>query len=199
MIRVGLTGNVASGKSEVARAWAEAGVPVVSADELAREAVSPGSPGLREVVEAFGAEVLAPDGTLDRAGLRRRVFEDEEARRRLEGILHPRIAQLRKQWLRERAREEASVVVSEIPLLYESGLEGEFDVVVVVHAPREDRRRRLMERRGLSREEADRIMAAQGDPDEKRRRADHVLPNDGTLEELRARAAELLEKLRRTA
>lgn len=199
MIRVGLTGNVASGKSEVARAWAEAGVPVVSADELAREAVSPGSAGLREVVEAFGAEVLAPDGTLDRAGLRRRVFEDEGARRRLEGILHPRIAELREQWLRERAREEASVVVSEIPLLYESGLAGEFDVVVVVHAPREDRRRRLMERRGLSREEADRIMAAQGDPDEKRRRADHVLPNDGTLEELRARAAELLEKLRRTA
>jgi dephospho-CoA kinase len=196
MIRIGLTGNVASGKSEVARVWAGMGVPVVSADDLAREAVAPGSPGLRAVVEAFGAGVLASDGTLDRAGVRELVFQDPEARARLEAILHPRIRELRDAWVRERVEEGNPLVVSEVPLLYETGLEGEFDVVVVVHAAAGDRRRRLMENRGIRDEEADRIMAAQGDPDEKRRRADHVILNDGSLEELRARAEALLGKIR---
>jgi dephospho-CoA kinase len=199
MIRIGLTGNVASGKSEVARVWAGMGVPVVSADDLAREAVAPGSPGLREVVEALGTGVLAPDGTLDRAGVRERVFRDPEARARLEAILHPRIRELRDAWVRERVEEGAPLVVSEVPLLYEKGLGGEFDVVVVVHADAGDRRRRLMENRAIGPEEADRIMAAQGDPEEKRRRADHVILNDGSLEELRARAEALLDRIRRSA
>jgi dephospho-CoA kinase len=196
MIRIGLTGNVASGKSEVARIWARAGVPVVSADELSREAVAPGSPALQEVVEAFGTEVLTSEGTLDRGRVRELVFRDPEARASLEAILHPRIRELREAWVRERAREGAPLVVSEVPLLYEAGLDEEFDVVVVVHAEAGDRRRRLMENRGIGGEEADRIMAAQGDPDEKRRRADHVILNDGTLEELQARALALLERIR---
>jgi dephospho-CoA kinase len=197
MIRIGLTGNVASGKSEVARVWAGMGVPVVSADDLAREAVAPGSPGLRAVVEAFGTGVLASNGTLDRAGVREMVFRDPEARARLEAILHPRIRALRDAWVRERAREGAPLVVSEVPLLYEAGLEGEFDVVVVVHADSGDRRRRLIESRGIGAKDAERIMAAQGDPDEKRRRADHVIVNDGSLEELRARAGALVDRIRR--
>lgn len=196
MIRIGLTGNVASGKSEVARSWEGAGVPVINADELSREAVAPGSAGLREVADTFGDRVLTPDGALDRALLREIVFGDPEARVRLEKILHPRIRKLRDEWLRERAREGAPVVASEVPLLYEAGLEGEFDVVVVVHSDPGDRRRRLVEKRGIDADEADRIMAAQGDPDEKRRRADHVILNDGTLDELRARAAAVLDRIR---
>jgi dephospho-CoA kinase len=196
VIRVGLTGNVASGKSEVARVWAEEGVPVMSADELARDAVAPGTPGLDEVVEAFGPEIVREDGTLDRDRLRRRVFADPEARRRLERILHPRIARLRDEWIGRLEEEGVEMAVSEVPLLFEAGLEAAFDVIVVVHAPEDLRRRRLVEDRGLPPAEAERIMAAQGDPDEKRSRAHHVLVNDGTREELRRRAGELLARLR---
>lgn len=196
MIRIGLTGNAASGKTEVAKAWGDAGVPVVSADELAREAVAPGSEGLREVVAAFGPGVLAADGSLDRGRLRRIVFGDPEARARLEEILHPRIRRLRDAWLRERGDEGAAVVAGEIPLLFEAGLEEEFDVIVVVHAPEEERRRRLVEGRGLPPREAEALLASQGDPDEKARRADHVLVNDGSLDELRSKALALLDRIR---
>jgi dephospho-CoA kinase len=195
-LQVGLTGNVASGKSTVARVWASAGVPVVSADGLARDAVAPDSPGLREVVEAFGPQVLRSDGTLDRDHLRERVFQDPEARKRLEAILHPRIQELREAWLRERREERVPLVVSEIPLLFETGLEGEVDLIVFVDAPEDERRRRLVEDRGLPPEEANRIMAAQGDPGEKRRRSHLVLKNDGSLDALQGRARTLLEELR---
>src|SRR5688500_15826037 len=177
MLSVALTGSVAAGKSEVARAWAAAGVPVVSADELARRAVEPGSAGLAEVRRAFGDAVLAADGSLDRERMRARVFADEDARRRLEAILHPRIAALREQWVRARAAEGQALVVAEIPLLFEAGLEGGFDVVVVVDAPEPTRLERLRRTRGQGEEEARRIMAAQLDAAEKRRRADHVLEN----------------------
>jgi dephospho-CoA kinase len=198
-LHVGLTGNVASGKSTVAAAWERAGVPVVSADELARRAVEPGTPGLAEVVEAFGRELLTPEGTLDRAALRERVFADDAARRRLESILHPRIAALRREWARAREKEGERLLVSEVPLLFEVGLFDAFDRVVVVHAPPEERRRRLVEGRGIEPEEAERIMAAQGDPDEKRRRAHHILDNRGAREELEAEALRLLARLRALA
>jgi dephospho-CoA kinase len=199
VLSVALTGNVASGKSAVADVWTRAGVSVVSADVLSRHAVAPGTPGLREVREAFGDGVLAADGTLDRAAVRRRVFEDEDARRRLEAILHPRIRELRAGWLRERAEAGDRLVVAEIPLLYETGLEVEFDVVVLVDAPPRVRLARLTTLRGLSEEEARRVMAAQMDPDAKRRRADVVIDNDGTLAALQARAAEVLRALRARA
>ena len=102
MISVGLTGNVASGKSEVSRIWSEAGVPVISADALARTAVEPGSDGLDAVVDAFGPAVLAQDGSLDRARMRARVFENDDARAKLESIIHPIVSRLRDEWLRER-------------------------------------------------------------------------------------------------
>ena len=196
MVSVALTGSVGSGKSEVARFWANAGVPVVSADELSRQAVGPGSEGLAEVLQAFGGGVLGPDGALDRTHMRARVFQDEAARRRLESILHPRVRELRDVWIRERRAEGNSLVVSEIPLLFEVGLDSEFDVIVVVDAPTEERLRRLVHRRGLDENEARRIMAVQMDPVEKRRRADHVLVNDGSLADLRQRALALLEQLR---
>ncbi|MEJ2203502.1 MAG: dephospho-CoA kinase [Gemmatimonadota bacterium] len=199
MLSVALTGNVAAGKSAVAEAWAEAGVPVISADELARRVVAPGSTGLEAVRDAFGEGAFAPDGTLDRDALRRVVFGDEEARRRLEAILHPRIWALRSEWLDEQRTAGAPLVVSEIPLLFETGREGDFDLTVLVDAPEQERTRRLVELRGLGLEEARRIMAAQMDPAMKRTRADIVLDNDGTLEELTWRAQDVLAALRERA
>lgn len=200
MLKVALTGSVASGKSTVARIWRDEGVPLVSADRLAREVVEPGTPGLDAVVEAFGPGVLREDGSLDRDAVRRRVFQDDAARRRLESILHPRIRSRRDRWMADREREGARLAVAEIPLLFEAELEDDFDVTVVVDAPEEERLRRLVEHRGLDAGEARRIMDAQMAPAAKRRRADHVLVNDGSLGRLERRARALLGRLRaRTA
>jgi dephospho-CoA kinase len=199
VLSVALTGNVGSGKSTVAKRWAAAGVPVVSADELSRQAVLPGSPGLAEVLSEFGDGVLAADGTLDRERLRDLVFADEGRRRALERILHPRIRELRDSWVRRVAAEGATLVVSEIPLLFETGAEKGFDVVVFVDAPAAVRKERLQRDRGLSADEADKIMASQMDPDEKRVKADIVIENDGTLEELGAAADRVLQGLRERA
>ncbi len=195
MVKVALTGNVAAGKSAVADAWRAAGIPVVSADELARQALAPGSAGLDEVRRTFGDGVITPDGTLDRAAMRSLVFEDAEARRKLEAITHPRVWELRGAWMHDQREAGASLVVAEIPLLFETGRQGDFDITVLVDAPEEERRRRLTEIRGLSRAEAGRIMAAQMDPGEKRSLADIVLVNDGTLDSLERRAAETLREL----
>ncbi len=199
MLVVGLTGNAAAGKSTVARVWAEEGVPVISADELAREAVSPGSEGLARVVDAFGREILGADGSLDRARLRDVVFRDGGARARLEEILHPLIWRLRTEWMRQRALEGHRITVAEVPLLFEAGLEADFDVTVLVDAPEDLRRARLVELRGIEPGEAQRIMDAQLDPAIKRARAHHVLENTGSLEELGRSARALLTRLRRQA
>jgi dephospho-CoA kinase len=131
--------------------------------------------------------------------LRDLAFRDPSARRRLEAILHPRITELREEWLNARAREGHPLVVSEIPLLFEAGLEALPDVIVVVHAPEGERRRRLIEDRGLSAEEADRLMASQGDPVRKLERGSYVLQNGGTVEELKREALGLLATLRWSA
>jgi dephospho-CoA kinase len=199
VLSVALTGNVGSGKSTVAERWAAAGVPVVSADELSRQAVLPGSPGLSAVVAEFGDGVLAADGTLDRARLRDLVFADEGRRRTLERILHPRIRELRDAWARREAAGGAALIVSEIPLLFETGAQERFDVVVLVDAPPAVRKERLQRDRGLSPDEAGRIMASQMDPAEKRARADVVIDNEGTLEELGAAADRVLQGLRERA
>jgi dephospho-CoA kinase len=184
VLRVGLTGGIASGKSEVARRLVELGAVLVDADVLAREVVEPGTEGLEEVAEAFGREVLADDGALDRAALGAIVFADPRRRELLNSIIHPRV--------RARAAEIAagapagSVVVQDIPLLVETGQAGNFDVVVVVDAPDEVRIRRLEERNGLNEEHARARMAAQASREERLAAADHVVENAGTLEELRA-------------
>ncbi len=196
MLRVALTGNVAAGKSLVASLWEAAGVPVVSADELARDVVRPGTRGFTEVRAAFGDGVVADDGTLDRTALRGIVFGDREARERLEAILHPLILERRDAWMAERRAEGASLVVAEIPLLFETGLERDFDLTVLVYAPDERRLARLMDSRGLDRDEAGRIMAAQMDQDRKRALADVVIDNSGTREELHERARRVLSDLR---
>ncbi|MEQ9399966.1 MAG: dephospho-CoA kinase [Longimicrobiales bacterium] len=199
MLTVGLTGNVASGKSEVARLWRAQGVPVVDADQLARDAVAPGTAGLDAVREAFGPGILAPDGSLDRAALRRVVFEDDAARARLEAIVHPRVRALRDAWSAARRAEGERLVVAEIPLLFETGVEDDVDVTVFVDAPDQERLRRMTEGRGLPEAEARAIMAAQMDPARKRRLADVVLDNSGSLEALRRRADAVLDDLRTRA
>ncbi len=196
MISVGLTGNVGSGKSTVAALWAAAGVPVVSADELSRQAVLPGSRGLEAVRAAFGDGARAPDGTLDRARMRALVFVDAAARDRLERLLHPLIAELRARWIRDQRASGAPLVVSEVPLLFEKELQAEFDVTVLVDAPESVRLDRLVRLRGIAAAEARRIMAAQMDPARKRAAADYVLDNGGTLAELEAEAARVLTSLR---
>lgn len=196
MLSVGLTGNAGAGKSSVAARWREAGVPVVDADDLAREAVLPGTSALEAIRAEFGQDVIAVDGSLDRARLRSIVFADDEARARLEEIVHPAVAELRNAWIRERRVEGHPLVVSEIPLLFETGREGDFDVVVLVDAPPDLRLRRIVEGRGLAEDEARRVMAAQMDPARKRARADIVIDNDGSLADLSEEADRVLQELR---
>lgn len=190
---LGLTGNVASGKSTVAELWRTWGVPVVSADVLARDVVLPGSAGLASVVRTFGEGILASDGSLNRAALRRVVFDDDAARRRLEAIVHPGVRTLRDHWTDARRSWGVDLVAWEIPLLFETGADAEVDRVVFVDAPEAEREARMVQHRGLSVEEARAIMEAQGPPGEKRTRAHHVIDNAGSLHALRTRARQVLE------
>lgn len=201
-LQVGLTGNAASGKSTVASWWEAAGVPVVRADALARDVVAPGSPGLAAVVEAFGEEILenaAAPRALDRGALRARILADPGARATLEAILHPRIQALREAWVADRAREGHPLVVSEIPLLFEAGLEGVVDRIVLVAAPRSDCLARLTGERGLPLAEAEALLAAQVSADAVAHRAHHVLRNTGSLDALRCSAGILLDTLQEEA
>jgi dephospho-CoA kinase len=195
MLRIGLTGNIASGKSTVADVWRRLGATVVDADELARAAVAPGSRGLRAVVAAFGPGVLAADGSLDRAQLRRIVFADEAARGQLEAIIHPEVAHLREEAERTARKGGVPVIVHDIPLLFEVGLEDSFDVVVLVDAAEAVRVERLTRIRGLPRAEAEAMVRAQLPASRKIGRADIVLRNDGTRAELERKATEAWRKL----
>ncbi|MCI0435779.1 MAG: dephospho-CoA kinase [Gemmatimonadetes bacterium] len=197
--RVGLTGNVASGKSSVARVWQSLGANLIDADVLAREAVAPGTPGLRRVVDLFGPGVLDASGALDRDRLRDRVFRDAALRRSLERMLHPGIERLRQN--AEAALEAAgeSVVVHVIPLLFEAGLESGMDLIVFVDASEATRLERLVRDRGIERGEAERIIAAQMPADRKRRTAGIVLENEGTLDQLGAGAEAAWREIERRA
>ncbi|MBW3630763.1 MAG: dephospho-CoA kinase [Gemmatimonadetes bacterium] len=188
MLKVGLTGNIGSGKSTVARIWASLGAELVDADRLARLVVEPGTPSLRAVVERWGPGVLDAGGALDRSALREIVFADPAERAALEAILHPAIAELRDQEYRRLKRAGAATVIADIPLLFEAGLEDEFDVVVLVDAPEAVRRERIVRDRGLAPEQADRMITAQMPAAEKRQRADLVIENDGSKEDLESRA-----------
>ncbi|KXK59198.1 dephospho-CoA kinase [Micromonospora rosaria] len=184
MLRVGLTGGIGSGKSAVARRLADLGAVVVDSDRIAREVVAPGSEGLAEVVAAFSDRVLAPDGSLDRAALGALVFTDEAARRRLEGITHPRV-RARSADLVASAAPDA-VVVNDVPLLVEVGLAPTYHLVVVVQTDVAVRLDRLARDRGMSRAEAQRRIAAQADDERRRAAADVLLTNDTTLDDLHA-------------
>ena len=185
LLLVALTGNIASGKTEVARIFADLGATVIDADELSREVVRPGTPGLAAIVKRWGTRVLLPDGTLDRAALRSIVFSRPAERAALNAIVHPEVRRRRDQLVEEaRARGDA-LVIAAIPLLFETGLEGNFDQVILVDAPDGVRLERLVHRRGIGAAEARRMMAAQMPVASKRTRADIIIDNDSTLEALR--------------
>jgi dephospho-CoA kinase len=198
VLRVGLTGNMAAGKSVVADCWRRLGATVVDADLLARRAVEPGTPALAAIAEAWGPAVLAA-GELDRAALRRIVFTDPDALARLERIVHPAIASLRDQAFREAALRGEPLAVADVPLLFETGMTDEFDVIVLVDAPEALRLERAVRDRGLDPEEARRMMSAQMPSELKRAGADHVLTNTGTLGDLEDRARSLWRTLRERA
>ena len=187
--RVGLTGGVASGKSTVAALLAEQGAVIIDADQLAREVVAKGTPGLAAVVQEFGEDVLDPDGGLDRPAMGRLVFDDDAARRRLESIVHPLVFE-RIVELEEQSAQEA-VVVHDIPLLAESGRAATFDAVIVVDAPAELQIRRMTQDRGWTRDEAESRIRAQASREDRLAIATHVIENTGTREDLRRRVAEV--------
>ncbi|MFQ5745931.1 MAG: dephospho-CoA kinase [Gemmatimonadota bacterium] len=200
MIRVGVTGTIGAGKSSVGRLFEAWGARRIDADALARQAVRPGSRALDRIRATWGDGVLLPGGELDRAALRRLVFADPEARRRLEAIVHPAIEALRVRALEEARAAGTDLVVAEIPLLYEKGLEGEFDLVIVVDAPVEERRRRVGLSRRLTPDEFDAMDAVQWTGARKRSRADVVIWNDGdeaALERSARAAWERVERLRK--
>jgi dephospho-CoA kinase len=179
---LGVTGSIASGKSTVSQLLAGLGASLVSADQLAREVVRPGSPTLQQLLELFGTDILQADGTLNRPALAQRVFTDAAARAAVNRITHPAIAALAEQTLRAKVMEGAWLVVYEAPLLFEVGAEGRVDAVLVVTADEEVQIRRLMQRDGLSEEAARIRIAAQMPQAEKVARADFVIDNSGTTE-----------------
>lgn len=190
---VALTGGVASGKTSVSDRLASKGVPVVDTDLIARRVVEPGSPGLRKVVDAFGAEVLDASGALDRKALRERVFADPEQRERLEAILHPLIEiEARRQIARH---GEADYVVLVVPLLVESGLFTDADRIVVVDLPEALQIERLVERDGVDRKQADSMLAAQATRTDRLGAATDVIDNSGSPEALLAATDELHDRL----
>ncbi|MFG1752508.1 dephospho-CoA kinase [Streptosporangium sandarakinum] len=193
MLKVGLTGGIGSGKSEVSRRLASLGAVVIDADRIAREVVEPGTEGLARVIEAFGAGILRADGTLDRPKLGSIVFSDPEKLAVLNGIVHPLVG-ARVAELQDRADADA-IVVYDVPLLAENGLAPMYDVVVVVDAADDVRIARLVELRGMARQDAEARIAAQASREDRLKVADIVVPNEGSLEELTARAEEVWAEL----
>lgn len=192
-VRVGLTGGVASGKSTVAGLLAEQGAVVIDADLLAREVVAPGTPGLAAIVEEFGPEVLTADGELDRPAVGAIVFADEEKRRALEAIIHPRVRERGAEI--EAAAPPDAVVVHDIPLLAETGQATLFDAVVVVDVPEDVQVDRMVRLRGMTEADARARIAAQADREDRLAIATYVIDNTGTHEDLRHRVAEVLAEL----
>jgi len=197
MFVCGLTGGIAAGKSVVSRRLAERGAAHVDADQLAREVVAPGTPGLEAIRRRFGDHVLTGAGELDRPALGALVFSDPAARRDLEAITHPAVRELSRRRMAEAVVDDpARVVVYDVPLLVETRGAGEFDVVVVVHAPRDVRVERLVTLRGMTREEAVRRVDAQADDATRLAVADLVVDSSISLEATLARADEVSEVLR---
>lgn len=194
MLLVGLTGGIGAGKSTVARMLAERGAVVIDADDLARRAVDPGTPGLDRLVEAFGREVLAADGGLDRERMAALAFSDPDARRRLEAVVHPEVARLLAEEL-QRHLDGDDVVVYSVPLLVERNLGAMMDVVVTVSAGTDDRVRRLAADRGMDESQVRERMAAQVSDAEREAAADVVLRNDGSLAELEEQVQRLWASL----
>jgi dephospho-CoA kinase len=195
MLKVGLTGGIGSGKSAVSSALSSYGAVVIDADAIAREVVEPGTRGLAEVVAEFGEGVLTPEGRLDRPRLGEIVFADQARLASLNAIVHPRVAERSGQLMEEALASGAKVVVYDVPLLVENGLESLYDVVVVVDAPDEVRVERVSRDRGMPRDQVRARIGAQADRGARLAAADLVVDNSGTREELAERVAGLWSEL----
>lgn len=194
---LGVTGGIASGKSTVVALLADLGAQVVSADQLSRDLVEPGQPALAALVRRFGETILNPDGTLDRKGLGSLVFADSEARRDLEAILHPAIAELSQQRLQQAVDQVGAdgLVVYEAPLLYEAGAEDRVDRVLTVTVAEEVQLQRLMARDQCDAVAAQQRIDAQMPQEEKARRADYILDNSADLATLKTKVHQLFDQL----
>lgn len=191
MLLVGLTGNIGSGKSTVARMLSERGATIIDADVLARRAVELGTPAYDRIAARWGRAVLAPDGHLDRAALRRVVFADQAQLEELNEIVHPEVERLRERLIDQARARGDRVVICDIPLLLEKGMADRFERIVLVDAPRPIRLERLLQDRGLPTTEAMEMIAAQMPAELKRARADFIIENNGTLTQLERRVQDL--------
>ncbi|WP_349898065.1 dephospho-CoA kinase [Parafrigoribacterium soli] len=199
MYLIALTGGIASGKSLVSERLAQLGAVIIDADVLARQVVEPGSPALAEIAETFGARVIQDDGSLDRPVLGSIIFQDSGAREKLNAITHPAIWKRTRELIAEAGRADPdAIVVYDVPLLAESGNSraADFDLTVVVHAETETRLRRLVELRGLNREEAQHRLHSQATDTERLAIADVVIDNNGTIEETLAQVDALWHRIR---
>lgn len=192
MLRIGLTGGIGAGKSALSSTFARCGAVIVDGDVIAREVVQPGTEGLAALVDAFGADILLPDGSLDRPALAAKAFRDDEARQRLNGIVHPLVGKRRAEIIASVPAD--SVVVEDIPLLVESGMAPLFPLVVIVYADVEVRLRRLVDQRGMAEDDARARIAAQAGDDQRRAVADIWVDNSGSPDDLVQRAQEVWDQ-----
>jgi dephospho-CoA kinase len=197
MLKVGLTGGIGSGKSEVSRRLASYGALIIDADQVAREVVEPGTPGLAQVVDAFGTDVLASDGTLDRPRLAEIVFGDDALRAKLNAIIHPLVRDRIREL--EAGAETGAVVVEAVPLIAENGMAGLYDLVIVVDVSPRIQEDRLARDRGMTREQVAARVAAQASREDRLAIADIVLDNSGSLDELDREVGELWTEVCRRA
>lgn len=196
MISIGLTGNVASGKTTVADRWREAGVRVIDADRLGHMVLREDEVAKEALLDAFGEGILAADGSVDRSALGEKAFADDDGVRRLNAIVHPPLLERLRAELERAARTGEPVAIVDAALIFEFGMEDDLDAVVLVTAPATVRADRLRRSRGLDDERIARLMAAQMPDAEKRARSDYVVVNDGTIEELVAAADRTLARIR---
>ena len=195
---VGLTGGIASGKSTVAKILQSLGAAIVNADDLAREVVEPGQEAWKEIVASFGADILQSDQTLDRQKLRKLIFNRPEARKQLESIIHPRVRALAEERIRQYGAAGYPVVIYEVPLLFEGKLQEWLRPVILVACNLKTQTARLQKRDHLARADAEKHIAAQMSLAEKRRLADYVIENNGSLADLERQTRQILEKLKAT-
>ena len=192
--RIALTGGIATGKSYVAAKIKEGGVPMVDADVLSREVVAPGTPGLAAVRRRFGPDAVRRDGTMDRVRIAQIVFKDKRARLDLEAIIHPAVQKAIDEFFAALPKR-TPFAVADIPLLFETGRDNQFNAVVVVACPRELQLQRLMERNKLSKDDAERRLNAQLPIEQKVKKATHVIRTEGTFEETDKQVADLIKTL----
>jgi len=199
MLLVGLTGNIAGGKTEVSRLLGECGATVIDSDVLAREVVAPGTPALAAITANWGQSVLSPDGSLNRDALRSSVFQDPDELLELNEIVHPEIEKKRDAAIAVARAKGDMVVVCVVPLLFEKHMADDYDKIVLVDAPRQLRFERLLKKRGIEEAEALRMIASQMPAELKRARADYVIENIGSITQLQSEVAALWAELQREA